>query len=196
MSEEKKQLAFIPFHAINEFMRTDFRLIVIRSTLVALPDLPEEIRGPVDKLTKKYVNVPGFRNSAKAPATVKTVAMVKAFEKEPNLVAAILNAWAEMNSEFRQNVYDLLIARGWKIYPLGARRTRLPGFLTTWPEGEDYDVLYEQFTEMFPDNEHGIDDLGLMVVWIAMRLPVNKVSKEELDELPFAPEENPEESDS
>ena len=87
MSEEKPQMQFIPFHAINEFMRSDFRVILLRSTMQALPELPSKTQASLNKLTKRYVKVPGFRNSAKAPASVKAVGMVKAFEKEPKLVA-------------------------------------------------------------------------------------------------------------
>jgi hypothetical protein len=193
MSENKSKLAFIPFNAINEFMRTEYRLQVIRSTLNGLPDLEDRLRNPVDRLTKKHVSVPGFRNSAKAPVTVKAVGMVKAFEKEPKLVAAILNAWSEVNADLRTAVYKMLVGRGWRVYPLEARRINMPGFLTSWPEGEDYEVLYDEIVSADPDIEHGIDDVSLMVVWIAMRLPVNKVSEEELDELPFTPESESEE---
>ena len=39
-----KTAQFLPFHAVNEFMRDDYRLEVIRSTLNALPGLPENYR--------------------------------------------------------------------------------------------------------------------------------------------------------
>jgi hypothetical protein len=177
---DNKQLAFIPFHAINEFMRNDFRLIVIRSTLLALAGMDRSLSGPVDSQTKKYVKVPGFRNSAKAPATVKAVAMVKPFEQQPKLVANILAAWAEANAELRQQAYDLLTGRGWKILPIEFDRRKLPGFLAEWPQEDDYDALYEAYTETYPDAEAGIDDLSLMIVWLSGRLPIDKVPLAEL----------------
>jgi hypothetical protein len=185
MNEETK-IAFIPFHAINQFMRADFRLTVIRSTLLALPNLDEKHRRKIDYLTKKMVKVPGFRNSAKAPANIKAVAMAKPFDKEPKLVATILAAWAESTSELRQQTHDLLLARGWIILPLDFDRARLPGFLTRWPAEDDYEVLYHAFTEEHPQSEASIDEFSLMVVWLAGRLPVEKVNKEELaqDKLP------------
>lgn len=178
--DEKKKLAFLPFHAINEFMRNEYRLIVIRSTLLALPELTRDFAGPVDSLTKKHVKVPGFRNSAKAPATVKAVAMVKAFEKEPKLVAAILQAWSEANANLRQQAYELLTGRGWEILPPDFDRRRLPGFLTAWPQEEDYEALYAAFVEANPESEAGIDDLSLMIVWLAGRLPLDKTPLAEL----------------
>ncbi len=195
MSEDKPKLEFIPFHAINEFMRSDFRVSVLRSTMLALPNLSPKTQSAVDKVTKKYVKVPGFRNSTKAPASVKAVGMVKPFEKEPSLVAAVLSAWAEANAELRQQLFDILTSFEWKLLPLEANRARLPGFMTQWPEEDDYERIYETYTETFPDAGYSIDEISLMAVWLAMRLPVTQVSKSELTELPI-PESAEEESES
>lgn len=195
MSEEKPQMQFIPFHAINEFMRTDFRMILLRSTLLALPDLPSKTQASVNKLTKKYVKVPGFRNSAKAPASVKAVGMVKAFEKQPQLVAAMISAWSEANLELRGQVFNVLTDYGWKLLPQEANRTRLPGFLTQWPEEEDYDKIYDTYNEAYPEGEYSIDEVSLMAVWLSLRLPVEKVSKEKMADLPFDFEQPSEEEE-
>ena len=109
------QSEYLPFHAINEFMRPDFRLSVVRDTLNALPDLSEEHNNRINRLTKKLVKVPGFRNSEKAPTMMKIVPMSKSFENSPELVAAILAAWAELNADLRIRVYNLLKERGWSI---------------------------------------------------------------------------------
>jgi hypothetical protein len=177
-----KKVAFIPFHAINQFMRNDFRINIIRSTLLSMSQLDREFTAPIDRLTRKHVKVAGFRNSAKAPATVKAVAMVKPFEKHPNLVAAILNAWTASNAELRQQVFDLLTGRLWKLLPVETDRTKLPGFLTRWPDEDDFEVLYEAFTSAHPDADASIDEVSLMVVWLSGRLPVDKISKEEMKE--------------
>lgn len=195
-TEEKSKMEFIPFHAINEFMRIDYRMIFLRNTLLALPDLDPKTQAHLNKLTKKHVNVPGFRNSAKAPASVKAVSMVKAFEKQPKLAAAVLAAWAEANAELRQQIFEILTGLDWKLLPPEANRTRLPGFLTEWPEEDDYEKIYDLFTEAYPDSEYGIDDVSLMAVWLALRLPVDKVSKTEIRDLPFMDETPPEEEES
>ena len=179
---DKKKVSFIPFHAINQFMRNDFRMNVIRSALQTLPELDREFGSSIDRLTKKFVKVPGFRNSVKAPTTVKAVAMVKPFEKNPDLVAAILNAWAESKSVLRQQVFDLLTSRDWKLFPIDFNRTKLPGFLTRWPAEDDFEVLYESFTAANPDNEASIDEVSLMAVWLSGRLPIEKIDKSELGE--------------
>lgn len=194
-NEDKPKMEFIPFHAINEFMRSEYRMSVLRSTLTALPDLDSKTQSNINKLTKKYVKVPGFRNSAKAPATVKAVGMIKPFEKEPKLVAGIISAWAEVNAELCQQIFDILTGFGWKLLPLEANRTRLPGFITQWPEEEDYEVIYDAYTTNHPEGEHGIDDVGLMTVWVSLRLPVTKVSKENIANLPFNIDNLPEEEE-
>jgi hypothetical protein len=121
--------------------------------------------------------------------------MVKPFEKEPKLVAGILSAWAESHAELRQQIFDILTGFGWKLLPVEANRARLPGFMTQWPEEDDYEVIYDTYTSTYPEGEHGIDDVGLMAVWLSLRLPINKVSKDELAELPFDLEKHPEEDD-
>ena len=187
------QAEYLPFHAINEFMRPDFRLSVVRDTLNALPDLSEEHNNRINRLTKKLVKVPGFRNSDKAPMMMKIIPMSKSFEKSPELVAAILAAWAELNADLRIRVYNLLKERGWSILstdqplnmdmispelfqkwpvlPPEIDRTKLPGFFMRWPKGEDYESLYAQFTETNPNMEISIDKVSLMAVWLTLRLP-------------------------
>jgi hypothetical protein len=198
MSEN--QVEFLPFHAINDFMRKDFRLNVIKSTLGALNSLPESHRNSINHLTKKLVKIPGFRHSDKAPAIVRTLPTSNAFEKSPELVAAILAAWAESHASLRTQVYEILVSRGWKtlptemhsladvpplktekdwgILPIEADRTKIPGFLIYWPVGETFEVLYQAFSEKFPDTLASIDETSLMAVWLTLRLPVNIVDEE------------------
>ena len=171
MNDDKAR--FLPFHAINEFMRNDYRTSVVRNTLNALPTLSDDFRFPIERLTRKFVKVPGFRNSAKAPVSMRVKPTVESFEKSPVVVAAILSAWSETNIELRQQVYDLLIERGWEILPPEADRTKLPGFISNWPKGEDFEILNTAFAGMYPDLQIDIDDVSLMVVWVSVRLPYN-----------------------
>jgi hypothetical protein len=184
---------FLPFHAINEYMRPDFRLKIIRETLGAQTSLDTRLSNELNHQIKKRVSVPGFRNSEKAPPLVKTLPTSKAFEKNPDLVAIILACWAEIQPDLRNQVYDLLKSRHWlvspeteagepspidinlikewPIFPLHMDRTKLPGFYVHWPKGEDFEVLYKSFTELHPEAESSIDKVSLMTVWLSMRLP-------------------------
>jgi len=172
---------FLPFHALNEFMRPDYRLTVVRAALAALPQLPPHVRAPIDSLTKQIVRVPGFRNSLQAPPPMRAGPMAAAFEQSPELVSAILAAWAETHADLRQNVYDLLKARSWEVLPPDADRTKLPGFLTHWPVGEDFEALNKAFSENYPDTVANSDDVSLMVVWMSGRLPYHDHQGEEAE---------------
>jgi hypothetical protein len=167
----------LPFHAINEFMRNDFRLGVVRSALSALPGLPGNYRASLDRLTKKYVKVPGFRNSDKAPAVVKAVPIAESFEKSPELVGAVLAAWAESHTDLRQKVYDFMTGLGWEVLPIEADRVKLGGFFVTWPKEDAFDTLNPAFKEKYPDAAYTQDEVLLMVVWITMHLPYQMVDK-------------------
>jgi hypothetical protein len=195
---------FLPFHAINEYMRPDFRLKVIRETLTAQTNLEEHLSNDLNQHIRKRVTVPGFRNSDKAPALVKVLPTSKSFEKNPDLVAVILSCWVETQSELRDQVFTLLKSRNWQIvpetdgidtdtlntemikewpvFPIHMNRAKLPGFFTHWPKGEDFETLYNNFAELFPDSDASMDKVSLMVVWLSMRLPFQVDSDNEKSE--------------
>ena len=172
LSDEEVEL--IPFHAINDFMRSDFRLRVLRQTFQALPRLDPDYRQPVDQIVRQRVTVPGFRNSTKAPAPVRATHSVKTFEDDPELVGAVLGAWAEAHPELRQRVYDLLAEREWDLLPIEADRRKLPGFMIEWPSGEDFETLDAIYHERYPEDDFSDDEISLMIVWLSDRLPYKK----------------------
>ncbi len=176
---DDKQAQFFPFNAINEYMLSDFRLHVLQTVFSKFDRLPGERRSAINGIVKRNVQVPGFRNSTLAPAGVKARSAVTVFERRPEFTAQILQGWSELNPELRQKVYDFLKAREWELLPPEADRTKLPGFLTTWPEGQDYDVLGQAFAEMFPGETLEQNDLRLMIVWLANRLPYDMYGEEE-----------------
>jgi hypothetical protein len=184
---------FLPFHAINEFMRPDFRLSVVRETLLSLADIPEAFSDALNHQIKKTVTIPGFRNSDKAPALIKVLPTSKAFEKNSDLVAALLSCWAEQHSSLRDQVYQLLIVQNWNmlnqsdgisldnlsielikewpVLPINVDRAKLPGFYTHWPKGQDFETIYQKYCELYPESVTSIDKVSLMAVWLTMRLP-------------------------
>jgi len=168
---DEKTASFLPFHAINDFMRDDYRLEVVRAALAALPSMSADQRDPVDRLTKKMVQIPGFRNSLKAPTGMRLKPTVDVFIKSPQMAAAILSTWADSRPELAQKVYELLIERKWELLPLEANRSHLPGFMTAWPSGEDFEIVNLAFKEKYPTSNETLDDISLMVVWIGGRLP-------------------------
>lgn len=179
---DEETTQFLPFHAINEFMRDDYRLEVVRSALAALPTLPDKTREQLDLLTRRLVQVPGFRNSAKAPASKRVRPTAEAFTKSPFMVAAVLSAWAQVHVELRQQVYDLLVEREWEILPADADRSQLPGFFPYWPSDDDFDTLAAAFKQKYPDATAGADDISLMIVWLSASLPYDHDHDHDHDE--------------
>jgi hypothetical protein len=179
---DDKQAQFFPFHGINEYMLTDYRLHVIQTVFNRFDALPGERRSAINGMVKRHVQVPGFRNSTQAPAGVKARASVNIFERRPDFTAQILQAWSDLHPDLRQKVHDFLKARDWEVLPPEADRTKLPGLITDWPEGQNYDVLGEAFAEMYPDEKPEQYDLRLMIVWVAGRLPVDMYGEEEGEE--------------
>lgn len=169
--DSDKELGFLPFHAINEFMLDEYRLKVIQTVLTSLDLLPDKHSRTINNLMRKHVKIAGFRNSLKAPIGLKLKQLGKAFEKSPEIVAAIISAWADINFDLKQKVYEMLENRDWDLLPIEADRTKLPGFLTSWPSEDNFDSLYECFNQMFPHNPSEKNDVSLMVVWICGRLP-------------------------
>ena len=177
--KEKKEVSFFPYHAINEFMTDEFRADVVRLVLNHLAELPDELRSQIERLSKKTITVPGFRNSQKAPAALKLKPTIDAFQKDPSLVSAILAGWVELHAEMRQRVYDLLVGRGWDLLPIDADRRKLPGFLIQWYNGEDFDTLFHSYQVAYPGVIAKQNDVSLMAVWLCGRLPYEFVDMPE-----------------
>jgi len=171
MSNEK--IAFVPFHALNEFMTPEYREEVLRVVFSKLNDLSQMRKSLVNRAVKNDVNVPGFRNSSLAPLALRVKGAAKAFAKKPEFTAQILSAWLELSPALSKRVYALLKERGWEVLPIEADRTRLPGFMVQWPAGESYDTLGQAFSERWPESTHDVNDIRLMIVWMSGRLPYN-----------------------
>lgn len=169
------QVQFVSFTAINEFMLPEYRQEVIQYVLGHLDDLLPERRHQVLSQLKRYLRLPGFRNSLAAPLAIKVKGAGSVFEEHADFVAQILMAWSELHPDLRAQVYDLLVERKWEILPAETDRTKLPGFLIRWPKEETYDVLNAAFIEKYPDARVHEYDVRLMIVWLSGRLPYDIV---------------------
>jgi hypothetical protein len=176
MNSDKVQ--FLPFHAINNFMMPEYRLSVLQTVLSRLDDLPGDRRGAINSQLKRLLKVPGFRNASQAPLRFKIKGSVTPFEQSPDMVVQILAGWCELHPELRQQVFDLLTERGWELLPVETDRTKLPGFLSRWPKGEEFEIINKAFHEKYPDLQVSDNDISLMTVWLSGRLPYEVVEKE------------------
>jgi len=175
---DNTKATFLPFHAINQFMVPEYRFSVLQRVFNGFEKLSGPRKGAINGLVKRLVTVPGFRNSGVAPVPLKIKNSVNAFERSAEFTSQVIMAWSELNPDLRQQVYDLLIARGWELLPADADRSKLPGFLTSWPKGEDFDTLDKAFLEVHPDKTASDDDVRLMVVWLSGRLPYDANDEE------------------
>ncbi len=175
---DNTQASFLPFHAINQFMVPEYRLSVLQRVFNGFEKLSGPRKGAINGLVKRLVSVPGFRNSGVAPVPLKVKNSVSVFERSADFAGQVIMAWSELNPELRQQVYDFLVAREWELLPPDADRSKLPGFLTTWPKGETFDVLDQAFLEVHPDKTASDDDVRLMVVWLSGRLPYDVMEEE------------------
>lgn len=173
MSDRK--VKFLPFHAINEFMLDEYRQLVISSVFEGFSQLSLERQTALQDLVRKQVRLPGFRDANRAPVPLKIRGMGGAFQNNSQTAAQILAGWAELRPELAAEVYDLLGRLGWKVLPLEADRSRLPGFLTTWPKSQEFEQLIAAYREAYPEGSITDDDISLMIVWISGRLPVDFV---------------------
>ena len=169
--ENNKTTQFLPFNAINEFMLPEYRLTVIQSVFQNFDQLPSSLQRELHQAQKKYLKIPGFRNSALAPIPLKVRNSVSAFEKSPEFVAKILSAWKALHEELSGKVCQVLGDMGWEILPVEADRAKLPGFLITWPKTDTYEVIEARFEEAYPEHGYEENDVRLMVVWMGGRLP-------------------------
>jgi hypothetical protein len=177
---DDKRIPYFPFHAINEYMLPEFRLNVITTVLRDLDKLPGERRSALNNMIKRSVTVPGFRNSSAAPLGVKVRGAVTTFERSEAFAAQVLQAWAELHADLAQRVYTAIQGRSFEdILPPEADRSKLPGFLTTWPKVETYEALDEAFYSVNPGVEASTDDIRLMVVWLTNRLPYDLFEDDE-----------------
>jgi hypothetical protein len=180
MDDQKVQ--FLPFQAINAFMRPDYRLEVIKAVFTNLPTVPEKKQGLLSKLVKQYVTIPGFRHSMQAPLPLRIRPFITTFEKRPELAALTLDIWSDLQNDLREKVFELLKERGWELLPIEADRTKLPGFLTNWPEEEDFDAIFKAFSDKYPEAGRNQDDVSLMAVWLGGRLPYEAERNENIYE--------------
>lgn len=175
---DENQVEFAPFAAINDFMRADFRQRVLTFVFRNLPKIAIDRKNLINQLTRTQVQVQGFRNPLKAPEPRLAKAAEKLFEENSIYTAQILQAWFEANQELAIPVFDVLSSMdGWDIFPLDVDRTQLPGFLVSWPTGYDFERLTKAFSEHFPEQTAGEDEVSLMVVWISMRLPYRETEE-------------------
>lgn len=162
---------YLPFNAINEFMRDDYRLIILHETITHLNDTSPEQQKEISKLISQYVKIPGFRKSNLAPAAMKAKNSVALFQQSAAFSSKIVETWSSIHPKLKEIVWDVLTEKGWEPASLDSDRTALPGFQIHWPKADTFEAISTAVRKLAPDLSETDDDISLMAVWIGNRLP-------------------------
>jgi hypothetical protein len=177
MSDDKK-VQVLPFHAVNEFMREDYRLIVLHEVFSTLDQCTPIQKQLILRMFSKNVTVPGFRNSGLAPLSIKIKNSPSLFERSHEFSATVMQCWSNLHPELKSAMYTLLIERGWTLQPLEADHSLLPGFQIDWPKADNFESLIKAIQEAHPEMTESDDNISLMAVWVGNKLPYNLYSED------------------
>jgi hypothetical protein len=176
MNDDKK-VQYLPFNALNEFMRDDYRLIILQEVYNNLDQVKPEQKQRITRLFSKGVQISGFRNSGLAPLSLRVKNSANLFEKSSEFTAGVVDCWSSLHSELKTGVWNMLESRNWKPLPIELDRTQLAGFTVIWPKEDTFEALINSFRKSFPDLSETDDNISLMVVWIGNRLPYGLFSE-------------------
>ncbi len=181
MTEEKK-IQYLPFHAVNEFMRDDYRLVVLQEVFSSMEKCTNLQRQLITRLVSRGLQIPGFRNSSQAPVSMRIKHSASLFEKSSEFAATIMECWSNLHQELKKIIVPLLKERGWNPQPLELDRSLLPGFMIDWPKTDTFEVLIKAVREAQPTLDESDDNICLMVVWMGNRLPYDLFVGEKAEE--------------
>ncbi len=176
--EKSNQQKYLPFHAVNEFMRDDYRLSILHEVLSEQKITSAESRSRIGRMISKGVQIPGFRNSNQAPLAIKAKNCASLFERSPEFASSVMEAWSCLHPQLKKEMAELLRSRGWNIPDPETDHSQLPGFQLDWNKVDTYEVLINEIKKKAPDMQESDDNISLMAVWIGNRLPYNLYDEE------------------
>jgi len=177
--EKKIEKEYLPFHAVNEFMRDDYRLTILQEVLMDQGRNSTELHQRIGRMISKGVQIPGFRNSNLAPVRMKVKNSTTLFERSPEFAAAVMEAWSNLHADLKAKMADLLTSRNWVIPPVDEDHSHLPGFQLDWPKADTFEALIEALKTLSPDLQESDDNISLMAVWVGNRLPYHLYGDQE-----------------
>ena len=178
---DKKEIQMLPFHAVNEFMRDDYRLTILQEVFSEFEKCTSNQRAKISSLFSSGVKLPGFRNSSLAPVPIRVKNGVGLFEKSADFAGIILESWCNLHEELKGNIFETLTQKGWQLHPPQLDRSQLPGFATDWPKEDSFEVICKCVREALPDLKESDDNISLMAVWVGNKLPYNLFTGENED---------------
>jgi hypothetical protein len=162
----------LPFKSINVYIERDYLEKVTKNILEGLGKLNKQEQIRFSQNFKKYVTVLGFRNPLRAPLSLRVNAYATAFEEKEEVIPFTLTTWTKVNLALAEKVKSWLDSEGWEDLALERDFEEDSGFIADWPDDVTFDQVEVNFQKAHPDFEFDRDDLILMVLWIAGKLPI------------------------
>lgn len=163
----------VPAIALNVFIEPYFRKEILQKLFENLDKLPDEIRRELVKQVKEQVRISGFRNPMIAPRTLLIRDAETVFEKDAKFSLICLKGWQSLYSEWHDILEKNLGDLGFSISESAASGYPDPmnTFLEGWPEGMDFDTLYEKITAQVEGFPLSKDETALLSVLLTGYLP-------------------------
>lgn len=144
-----------PAIALNVFIEPYFRKEILQKIFDNIDALPAELRRELIAEVKEKVRISGFRNAMAAPRALLIRDAESVFEKDTRFSLTALKNWQSLYSQWHEDIKNKLAALGFSISEQAAAGypDAVNTFLEGWPEGIDFDTLYEKITtqaEKFP----------------------------------------------
>ncbi len=175
---DRSKIEYLPFHAVNEFMRDDYRLTILHEVFSDLDKCTAMQRQVILRLFSKGVQIPGFRNSSLAPLAIKIKNSASLFIKSSEFSATIMECWSNLHPQLKIVILALLTERGWNPQPIEFDRSLLPGFQIDWPKADTFEAIIKTVRDSHPEINESDDDISLMAVWMGNKLPYNLFAEE------------------
>lgn len=157
-----------PAIALNVFIEPYFRKEILQKIFEHLDSIPSELRREFIAEVKEKVRISGFRNAMAAPRPLLIRDAENVFETDTRFSLISLKSWQSLYSEWIEKLTKNLTGLGFSISEQAAAGYPDPvnTFLEGWPEGIDFDTLYEKITTQIDQFPLSKDETALLSVLI------------------------------
>ena len=155
-----------PALALNVFIEPYFRKEIFQKIFENIDSLPADLRRELIAEVKEKVRISGFRNSMAAPRALLVRDAETVFEKDTRFSLISLKSWMSLYSQWHDELKQNLTGLGFSISEQAAAGYPDPinTFLEGWPEGIDFDTLFEKITAQIENFPLSKDETALLSV--------------------------------
>ena len=157
-----------PAIALNVFIEPYFRREILEKVFVNLDILPAELRRELIADVKEKVRIGGFRNSMVAPRALLIRYAETVFEKDTRFCLIFLKNWQSLFTQWHEELKKNLVDLRFSISEQAAAGYPDPlnTFLEGWPEGIDFDTLFEKINAQVENYPLSKDETALLTIML------------------------------